>query len=100
MTCPLCDATTYTTVNVRVQHESDAKQLAGSAWDGRSVARCDDCGVLYDHRVADSGDAVGDASDDASATGESSSQRVNCPDCGALNDGDLDACSVCGTRLE
>jgi len=61
-------------------------QVVGSTWDGRNMARCDDCGVLYDHRIAESeGGAV---------------DQVNCPGCGSLNPGNRETCSHCGEQLE
>ena len=92
MACPVCDGTDFDEVNVRVSQESDLKQVVGSTWDGRNVARCNGCGVLYDHRYA---------GDEDSADGsQRAPEKVNCPDCGSRIPGDLDDCSYCGSSLE
>jgi len=94
MPCPVCDGTDHTVVNVRVPKDGDLEQLVGSTWDGRNVARCDDCGVLYDHRIASSGDG-GDG-----AAQHGPSDQVNCPECGSLNPSTRDTCSHCGEQLD
>lgn len=88
MACPVCASTERTEINVRVKQESDLKQIVGSTWDGRNMARCDGCGVLYDHRYAESGD------------GEDTSETVNCPECGSPNAGDRAICSYCESELD
>jgi len=85
MPCPVCDGTDVTEVNVRVKKDSDLKQVVGSPWDGRNVARCDDCGVLYDHQLDER---------------QRDSEPVNCPDCGSLNAGDRSTCEYCGADLD
>lgn len=57
MSCPVCDSTDTKMINVRVSKDSDLKQLVGSTWDGRNMARCNGCGVLYDHRYAESAES-------------------------------------------
>lgn len=52
MTCPVCDATEFQVINIRIPQESDLKQLGGSTWDAQNMARCNGCGVLYDRRYA------------------------------------------------
>ena len=89
MPCPVCGGTDKKIINVRVEQESDLKQLAGSTWDGRNMARCNECGVLYDHRYAD---------EDGEESG--TAKTVNCPDCGSPNPGDRETCSYCGTSLD
>lgn len=84
MACPVCDGTETTEVNVRVKKDSDLSQLAGSPWDGRNVARCDECGVLYDHQLEEGG---------------RDAEPVNCPDCGSLNDAHRDTCEYCEADL-
>jgi hypothetical protein len=91
MNCPVCGETDKKTINVRVKQESDLKQLAGSTWDGRNMARCNECGVLYDHRYANERD---------DGTGSEVAETVNCPDCGSPNPGDRETCSYCGTSLD
>lgn len=94
MACPVCGGTEFAEVNVRMKQESDLKQALGSTWDGRNVARCNECGVLYDHRHAESG-----GSEDRAEGGPRAPEKVNCPDCGSRNPGDRDVCSYCGTSL-
>lgn len=94
MACPVCGGTEFAEVNVRVRQESDLKQVVGSTWSGRNVARCDECGVLYDHRYAASGD-----SEDGDEGNRRGPDKVNCPDCGSRNPGDQDRCSYCGSSL-
>lgn len=94
MSCPVCDGTDATMVNVRMSQDSDLAALAGSTWDGKNVARCDGCGVIYDPEVAgDDGDPVVQEFD------EVASGRVNCPDCGALNEPTADECATCDVSL-
>jgi len=85
MPCPVCDGTEHTEINVRMKKDSDLSQVVGSPWDGRNVARCDDCGVLYDHQLDERQGDVG---------------QVNCPDCGSLNPGDRDRCEYCDADLD
>lgn len=93
MSCPVCDGTDATTVNVRMAQDSDLQALVGSTWDGKNVARCDGCGVIYDPEVAgDDPDSVGSESEQVA------SGRVNCPDCGALNPPTVDECATCGAN--
>jgi uncharacterized Zn finger protein len=92
MPCPVCGGTERAVVNVRVSKDSDLAQVVGSTWDGRNMARCDDCGVLYDHKLAGS-DGGG-----KKQRGQPS-ERVNCPDCGSLNPSTSDSCSHCGAQL-
>lgn len=89
MDCPVCDESERTIINVRVSKESDLSKVVGSTWDGRNMARCDECGVLYDHRFdePDSG-TVGDG------------QKVNCPECGARIAANRETCSYCEAPLE
>jgi DNA-directed RNA polymerase subunit RPC12/RpoP len=75
-------------INVRVNQESALKEAIVSTWDGRNMARCNDCGVLYDHRYAGSGN------EDAQ-----SAEKINCPECGSLNAQDQDICSYCEAAL-
>jgi len=90
MSCPVCGRTEAATVNVRVSQNSDLAALAGSTWDGKNVARCDGCGVVYDPEVA------GDDSDPVvREVDEVASGHVNCPDCGALNPPTADECATC-----
>jgi uncharacterized Zn finger protein len=91
MACPVCDGTERTVVNVRMHHDSDLEQLAKSTWDGRNVARCDGCGVLYDHRHA--------ADDDETVDGPPD-ETVNCPECGSLTAAGRDTCSYCEAPLD
>jgi uncharacterized Zn finger protein len=73
MSCPVCDSSTFTEIS--------------GGWRDRKVARCDECGVMYDHLFV-----TGDIE-------ESSSAKVNCPECGSLNAGDRDSCSYCDAPL-
>jgi hypothetical protein len=95
MTCPVCGGTDRKTINVRISRDSDLKQLVGSTWDARNMARCNDCGVLYDHRYVES-----DGSDDGTEGSRTTPDTVNCPDCGSPNPGDRDTCEYCGARLD
>jgi rubredoxin len=95
MACPVCNATDVKLINVRVSRESDLKQLVGSTWEGRNVARCNECGVLYDHQYTESDEPDGQAERSHRAP-----ETVNCPDCGAPNSGDQNACSHCGSSLD
>ncbi|AGN00569.1 hypothetical protein L593_03090 [Salinarchaeum sp. Harcht-Bsk1] len=92
MACPVCDSTETSTINVRVSKESDVSKLVGSTWGGRNVARCDGCGVLYDHQVA----ANGADADESQATDRS----INCPDCGSPNPSNRANCTYCDSALE
>ena len=92
MACPVCDETAKTVVNIRMQQESDLQQLAGSPWDGRNMARCDGCGVLYDHRFTEEDGAC------ENGHGSLPPQRI-CPDCGSRVPGDQDTCSYCDATL-
>ena len=91
MPCPVCGGTDKRIINVRVKQESDLKQLAGSTWDGRNMARCNECGVLYDYRYAD---------DSGDESGAAAANTVNCPDCGSPNPSDRETCSYCDTSLD
>jgi hypothetical protein len=82
-----------------MQKDSDLEQLVGSTWDGRNVARCNECGVLYDHRFAEGG-AEATSSDETATGATAADETVNCPDCGSPNAGDRDTCSYCGSSLE
>lgn len=82
-----------TEINVRISKDGDLKQLVGSTWDGRNMARCDDCGVLYDHRVAGSG------ADSTASQDQQPAAKLNCPDCGARNCQDRETCSYCEAPL-
>ena len=75
-------------INVRVSQESDLKQAVGSTWDGRNMARCNECSVLYDHRYAESGNENAQPA-----------EKINCPECGSLTSTDRDTCSYCETAL-
>lgn len=88
MVCPVCGGTEMTEINVRMNQESDLKQVIGSTWDGRNMARCDECSVLYDHRHANSG------SENAQPA-----EKINCPECGSLTSQDQDNCSHCEATL-
>ncbi|QSW98116.1 hypothetical protein [Haloterrigena alkaliphila] len=92
MTCPVCDETDVTVINVRIEQESDLTQAIGSAWDGRNMARCDNCGVLYDHQLAT-------RESDGSSGERRESETVNCPSCGSPAPGDRDRCSYCDEPL-
>lgn len=87
MACPVCDGTDVTVVNIRMKEESNLKQLVGEPWDGQNMARCDECGVLYDHQLTER-DAQADT------------RKLNCPECGSRTDATSDTCSYCGTNLE
>ncbi|WP_435318978.1 hypothetical protein [Haloarchaeobius sp. TZWSO28] len=95
MPCPVCGGTEAETVNVRVPKQSAVSEFVGSTWDGQNVARCDDCGVLYDHRIAD-------ATGTETNAGESTSfgEPTNCPDCGSRNPPERDTCTYCDTPLD
>lgn len=88
MACPVCGGTEVMEINVRIKQESDLKQVIGSTWDGRNVARCNECGVLYDHQYAES-----------EADDQQSAETMNCPECGSLTSRNRDTCSYCGTAL-
>lgn len=88
MTCPVCDGTDVTEINIRVKQDSDVGQIVGSVWNGRNMARCDECGVLYDGQIADSEE------------NREAATKVNCPDCGSPNPQTQETCSYCGTSLE
>jgi translation initiation factor 2 beta subunit (eIF-2beta)/eIF-5 len=72
VTCPVCDSPESTVIS--------------GSWDDRKIARCDECGTLYDHLYVDG--AV-----------DATSETVNCPGCGSPNDGDRETCSHCGATL-
>lgn len=91
MACPVCGGTEFLTVNVRIQADSSLKKAINDGWEGRNVARCNDCGVLYDHRFVESGEAAGES--------EAAGGTVNCPECGAPNDAGRAECSYCGASL-
>lgn len=93
MACPVCGSTERKTINVRVQKDSDLMQVAGSTWDGRNMARCNECGVLYDHRYTDA-DGSGETEVD-----QGTPETINCPECGAPNSGTRDICSYCEEPL-
>lgn len=88
MTCPVCGGSERMVINIRVQHDSDLSQVVGSTWDGRNMARCDECGVLYDHQYIEPGSS--------DSQGES---PINCPECGSPNDATRDSCSYCDEPL-
>lgn len=94
MACPVCGSTDLTEVNVRMKQASDLQQVVGSTWDARNMARCDECGVLYDHGF------VSDEKDHQTSQSQDTTVTVNCSDCGSLNPHDQDTCSYCGTTLE
>jgi hypothetical protein len=93
MPCPVCDGTEATTVNVRMAQDGGVDELVGSTWDGKNVARCDGCGVVYDPEVAGDGAAGAATGDEPEGT---AGGRVNCPECGALNPPASDECATCG----
>ncbi|PSQ47607.1 hypothetical protein BRD19_08905 [Halobacteriales archaeon SW_7_65_23] len=97
MACPVCDSTDKKIINVRVPTEKDPVQFLSfnNAWDGRHMARCNGCGVLYDHRFAASEGEL-----DGEPRGLDPSEKVNCPGCGSLNPGSRDTCSHCGEALD
>lgn len=81
-------------VNVRMSRDSDLQALVGSTWDGRNVARCDGCGVVYDPEVA------GDDSDPVVREGDGvAGGRVNCPEFGSLNPSTAEACETCDAPM-
>jgi DNA-directed RNA polymerase subunit RPC12/RpoP len=69
-----------------MERESGAREFVVEAWDGKNVARCDGCGVLYDHELRGGG-AEADAS------------KVNCPECGSRVVATDDECPHCGGAL-
>lgn len=88
MSCPACGGSERTEINIRMKQESDLKQVLGSTWDARNMARCDECGNLYDPRFA------------AGEGGNSeSTANVNCSGCGSLNPESEERCTQCGATL-
>jgi hypothetical protein len=74
MSCPVCE-------------NSDFTEISGG-WRDRKVARCDECGNIFDHLFV-RGETEGDPA-----------AKVNCPDCGALNPGNQESCSHCDAPLD
>jgi len=88
MDCPVCGGSERTIINVRLSQESDLTQVVGSTWDGRNMARCDECGVLYDHRH-----------DEPDSDSAPDAEKVNCPECGARTAAHRETCSYCEAPL-
>lgn len=88
MPCPVCDSSERKIIKIRPKRESDFKQaFLDGASAVRWMARCDECGVLYDHQLTESDDEREDVG------------TINCSECGSPNPETADSCSYCDARL-
>jgi hypothetical protein len=89
MTCPVCDSAERTMVYVESAPDSTIRALADNPGGTHKMARCDDCGVVYDHKLGER--QVGSTDPD---------EMTNCPECGSRISADSSTCSYCDASLD
>jgi len=85
MDCPVCDSSDRKTVLVTLPRERELTMLLGEASARQRMARCNECGVLYDHLLDEDESGV--------------VERSNCAECGSPNPTEEASCSTCGASL-